>query len=193
MPSNVDARIRKSQAAIISAGLELLGRNSEATLSDIAQQASVGRSTLYRLYETKEQLMRAIGVHCMQCFDAATQHLEKDADSALQAFHLMFKAVLPLSAEMEFLMKLGDAAEQDPELDAIWQKQKRDIALMVDAAKAEGSLSRQVPTAWAVNLVEALFYASWVTGAEEQMDHDALADLAFATFSHGIAQQATRA
>ncbi len=188
MTKHLDARIQKSQAMILAAGMVLLSKNSEATLSDIAREAGVGRTTLYRLYDTKEQLIKAIAIHCLEVFDAATEHVESEAKSALHAFHLMFRAIFPLSAEMEFLMKLGNLEEDDPELVAIYRKQKEEIAQLVESAKAEGSLSKDRPTPWIVNLVEGLFYMSWITLNENPMEHDALADLAFHTFCHGVAR-----
>lgn len=188
MAKHLDARIQKSQAAILKAGMVLLSKNSEATLSDIAQQAGVGRTTLYRLYETKEQLIKAIAMYCLSAFDTATENLESDAKSALHAFHLMFKAILPLAAEMEFLMKLGHLAAEDPELIAIDRKHQREIAELVEYAKAEGSLSKDMSTPWVANLVIGLLYSSWLTMDKKSIDHEALADLAFHTFCHGVAR-----
>lgn len=186
MAKNLDARIQKSQAAIVKAGMELLCKNSEATLSDIAEHAGVGRTTLYRLYESKDQLIKAIAMHCLESFNNATAHLESDAKSALDAFYLMFKAILPLAGELEFLMKLGDIAENDPELLAIYEKQQDEIAELVEYAKAEGSISKKLPTRWIVNLMEGLFYSSWLTMSEGIMSNDELAELTFHTLCKGI-------
>lgn len=188
MTKSLDARIRKSQAALIAAGMELLSKNAEATLSEIAQQAGVGRTTLYRLYETKEQLIKAIAIQCLQSFDAATRHLEREAKSALHGFHLMFKAILPLAKELEFLMKLGDIAEDDPELLAIYEKQQQEMAELIDAAKLEGSISKKMPTLWIVNLLDGIFYSSWLTMNAGIMSNDELADLMFETLCHGVAK-----
>ncbi|GAA5444486.1 hypothetical protein Misp06_02673 [Microbulbifer sp. NBRC 101763] len=188
MTDHLDARIQKSQTAIMKAGMELLSKNREASFSDIARAAGVGRTTLYRLYDTREKLIKAVAIHCLEAFDKATEHLESEAESALQAFHLMFKAIFPLSAEMEFLMKLGDFDEDDPELTAIYEKQESEIATLVEYAKSEGSLSKKLPTSWVVNLVEGLLYTSWLTKNAESIDHDTLADLAFHTFCNGVAR-----
>ncbi len=189
MSKQPDARIQKSQAALLAAGMELLSKNPEATLSEIAQQAGVGRTTLYRLYETKEQLIKAIAVQCMESFDVATEHLESEAKSALHGFHLMFKAILPLAKELEFLMKLGDIAENDPELMAIYDKQQQEMTQLVELAKQEGSIQKKVPTLWIVNLLDGLFYSSWLTLNAGIMSHDELADLMFETLCHGVAKK----
>ncbi|MEM7208346.1 MAG: TetR/AcrR family transcriptional regulator [Pseudomonadota bacterium] len=187
MSHQIDARIQKSQTALIRAGMSLLSKNSEASLSDIAREAGVGRTTLYRLYDTKEQLIKAIAIHCLGAFDKATEHLERDADSALHAIELMFKAIFPLSAEMEFLMKLSEREEGDPEIVAIYERQANDIVELVESAKVEGSLSNDVPTVWVVNLIEALMYIAWLN-RNKPIDHDALADLAFQTFCNGVSR-----
>ena len=192
MNQNLDARIRKSQTAILKAGMELLSHNRDASLTDIAQHAGVGRTTLYRLYDTKEQLIKAVAIHCLEVFDASIKHIEHDAKSGLHAFHLMFKTILPLSAELEFLMRLGDLAENDPELIAIDQKQKDEIAELVEYAKAEGSLAKQIPTLWTVNLVEGLLYSAWLTLGKGTMNHEELADLTFHTFCHGVTREKTK-
>lgn len=188
MTEQIDARIQKSQAAIILAGMQLLSRNSEASLSDIAREAGVGRTTVYRLYDTKEQLIKAIAIHCSEAFDTATAHLESEATSALHAFELMFKAILPLAAEMEFLMRLGDLEDDDPEIFAIYRRQMMDIAALVEYAKAEGSLRQDVSTDWVVNLIEGLFYAAWLTNREKSEDPEVQADLVFQTFCNGVAR-----
>ena len=186
MTKAVDARIRKSQTAIIEAGMNLLRRNSEVSLSDIALQAGVGRTTLYRLYKTKEELIKAIAIHCLETFDTATAHLESEATSAMHAFRLMFAAILPLSSELEFLMRLGELAEDDPELIAINQKQGAEIAELAELAKQEGSIAQKIPTSWIVNHIEGLLYSAWLTMSEEQIEQEALVDLCFDTFCHGV-------
>lgn len=186
MAKNLDARIQKSQTAILSAGMELLSSNPEATLSDIAQHAGVGRTTLYRLYETKEQLIKAVAIKCLETFNEATAHIEDKAKSGLDAFHLMFKAILPLSTELEFLMKLGDIGENDPDLVAIYDKQHDEIVELVEYAKAEGSIDKKIPTLWIANLVEGLFYSSWLTRNANIMTNDELAKLAFQTLCNGV-------
>lgn len=186
MAKQVDIRIQRSRAALISAGRELLRKNGDATLSDIAGHAGVGRTTLYRLFETKEDLIKAIAIDCMEAFDRATQHLEREARSAMDAFRLTFHAIIPLDAELEFLMKLGDLADDDPELLSIYQKQQDDMAELVELAKQEGSIARLIPTRWIVNYLEGLFYTAWISKGDRLMSNEALAELTFDTLCHGL-------
>lgn len=188
MEKTLDVRIQRSQAALINAGRELLRKNSEATLSDIASHAGVGRTTLYRLFETKEELVKAIAKDCLEVFDRATEHLEREAESAMDGFRLTFHAIIPLDAELEFLMKLGDIGENDPELLAIYEKQQAEMAELIELAKQEGSIAKRIPTRWIVNHLEGLLYTAWLSARENLMSNESLAELTFNTFCHGLQQ-----
>lgn len=166
--------------------MDLLCKNRDATLSDIAQHAGVGRTTLYRLYKTKGEIVKAVAVHCLDTFDQAAKDVEQEAQSALHAIHLLFKAMLPLSAELEFLMKLGDIAEDDPEVQKMYHKHHAEMAELVELAKTEGSINPSLPTPWIVNLIEGLFYTTWVSMTDAALDNDRLADLAFESMCSGI-------
>ncbi len=186
MDKNTDARIRRSHAAIVNAGRELLNQNSEASLTDIAGHAGVGRATLYRLFETKEQLVKAIAIDCLEVFDAATAHLDTQSRSALDAIHLLFKAIIPLAAEQQFLMNLSGLAFEDEDLQQIVKQQETELLHLVDLAKQEGSIDLSVPSDWIMHVIDALFYPAWMLRQEKHYSDEALAGLAFRTFCNGF-------
>ncbi|MCG8324420.1 MAG: TetR/AcrR family transcriptional regulator [Thiotrichales bacterium] len=189
MVKNTDARIRRSHAAIVKAGRELLNKNSEASLTDIANHAGVGRATLYRLFDTKEKLIKAIVIDCLQVFDEATAHIESESHSALEAIHLMFKAIIPLTEEQQFLMNLSAFNYEDKDLQKIVKGQEQEMIDLVDLAKQEGSIDKNMPSEWIINVIDALFYPAWLLREEKNYSNDTLTDLAFRTFCSGFAAQ----
>ena len=120
-----DARTLKSQQALIQAGLKLLNKNNEITLSDVAKEAGVGRATLYRLYENKEALVEAISLYCLQTFEEITQPIEKKAKSCLHAFDMMFELIMPFTEESQFLAGLEYFSEFSPKIEKIIEKQRQ--------------------------------------------------------------------
>ncbi len=186
MEKNTDARIRRSRAAIIKAGLELLNKNNEASLTDIANHAEVGRATLYRLFETKEELIKAIAFDCLIRFDNATVHIESESHSAIEAIHLLFKAIMPLAEEQQFLLNLSTFTYKDKELQDIVKKQELGMRYLVDRAKQEGSIDASVPSEWITHVTDALFYPAWVLREEKNYSYETLVDLAFRTFCSGF-------
>jgi TetR/AcrR family transcriptional regulator, mexCD-oprJ operon repressor len=50
----------RTRVAILDAAARVLGRRPDAAMADIADQAGVGRATLYRHFPTRESLLRGV-------------------------------------------------------------------------------------------------------------------------------------
>lgn len=188
MTSRLDARARRSQRALLRAGLELLNANPDASLSDIATHAGVGRTTLYRQYETREKLVAAIAVDCLETLDEVTAPITQQARSAMDAIRLLFELAMPLTQEFQFLMNVDQLVEDDPDIAAINQKQKTEMTAVVEYAKNNGEIDESLPTSWVVKLIEGLFYIGWLQQTQDGFSPQQVAGLAFETFSNGVAK-----
>jgi len=186
MTPKLDARAERSQKALLRAGLELLNANKDATLSDIANHAGVGRTTLYRQYETREMLVHAIAVHCLETFDEVTHPIEHQATSALDAVRLLFELAMPLTQELQFLMHLDQLTERDPVIAAISKDQTERMHKLVEFGKKERSIDKSLPTSWVANLIDGLFIAGWTQQKEGTHTPEQVASFAFASFSIGV-------
>lgn len=186
MTPKLDARARRSQRALLRAGLELLNSNAEASLSDIASHAGVGRATLYRQYETREILITAIAVDCLETIDKVTAPIETQAKSAMEAIQMLFERVMPLTQEFQFLLNVDRLVENDPKINEINEKQKMEMIELVEYAKKMGEIDKALPTSWVVNMIEGLFYIGWWQQKEEKFSPGEVAKLAFISFSKGV-------
>ncbi len=157
-----DVRIERSRRAILNAARVQLLYNPNASLSDIAQRAEVGRATLYRLYDSREALVLAVGMDCLDAFNRATAHIEHQAHSIRHAFQLLFEAILPLEEEYQFVSRLGEAADYPAELQVIYEHQHADMVALVDEAKRGGKINKHHPSEWVVYLIDAQLYAAQV-------------------------------
>lgn len=186
MTSPLDARSKRSQQSLLKAGLELLNINAEASLSDIASHAGVGRTTLYRQYETREKLISAIAIYCLETIDEATAPIESQAKSAADAVRLLFELAMPLTQEFQFLLNLDQLAETDQEIAAINEKQKKEMIELLEYGKAQGEFNPALPNAWLINLIESLFYIGWLQQKNEGASPQEAASLAFISFTNGV-------
>ena len=180
-----DARIVRSRAALIRAGRTLLNKNYEASFSDIASAANVGRATFYRLFDTKEDLVRAIALDCLECFDRATEHIESEARSTLDAVRMSYHAMMPLSEEMQFLINLGGFALEDKNLVRTYERQQEEMRELIDQLKREGCVDKTIPTQWLVHSFDAQFYPAWMLRSDPKYTDAELADLAYRSFCRG--------
>lgn len=181
-----DARTQKSQRALIQAGLKLLNKNKEITLSDIAKEAGVGRATLYRLYENKEALIEAIALFCLQKFEDITQPIEKSAKSCLHAFEIMFELLMPYTEEAQFLAGLEYFAEYSPEIEKIIEQQDKELCELIDYGKSTAEIDKDLPTSWLLNYVDALYYTGWCQQKQHDYTAKQASDLAFECFKRTV-------
>ena len=186
MTRKLDARAQRSQKALLRAGMELLNANPDATLSDIANHAGVGRTTLYRQYETREKLINAIAVYSLGALNEVTDPIERQATSALDAVRLLFELAMPLTEELQFLMRLDQWGESDPTVAAISERHAEEMRELVELGKKEGSIDGNLPTSWVVNLIDGLFIVAWLQLQEGAYTPKRVASLAFTSFCSGV-------
>jgi AcrR family transcriptional regulator len=56
--TKADGTIERTRAVILEAAARVLGRRPDASMADIADEAGVGRATLYRHFPTRESLLQ---------------------------------------------------------------------------------------------------------------------------------------
>ncbi len=182
----VDARVQKSQQAIISTALTLFNQNRDVTFSEIASQAGVGRATLYRQFETREVLIKAIALTCFNRLDSVNDIIEEEAKSAIHAIELCFHYVMPFTEEFKFLAEVEHLIEDDPDIIRIYKQQFDETIALVQQAKKEGSIRKSLPNAWLATLIEGLFFTAWEAISEHGMSPEETATLAFDSLCNGI-------
>ncbi|MGI5440477.1 TetR/AcrR family transcriptional regulator [Streptomyces shenzhenensis] len=84
--AKLDGAGQRTRSAILDAAARVLGRQPDAAMAEIADEAGVGRATLYRHFPTRESLLRGVAkvgiAELADAFDAA--HLEEfPADRAI--------------------------------------------------------------------------------------------------------------
>lgn len=184
MSHNKVKNMSTRQNILNSAGA-VLARNPGAAMADIAQKAGVGRATLYRFFPTRDDLIQALALESLRRADEATSHIPVDSLSAENVLAEIFEAVVPLGDRFRFLSS-EPAALNDPEIEAATNRQRDELAELVEAMKNEGSLDRAVPTAWVVTAIDALFYAAWEAVDDGSVARRDAAALAFRTIVRGL-------
>jgi AcrR family transcriptional regulator len=186
MNQNTDARIQRSSTAIVQAAMIALNQNPDAALKDIAQQAGVGRATLYRLFASKECLIEAIVDQCLTTFDIKTKHIETQARSVKNAIELLFEAILPLHHELQFLINVNEASIKSPELQLRIQAQQNEMIQLIESGKNEGCVAKHLPTLWVVNLIDGILYSAWSMQKDHEYTDEQLVELSITTLFNGI-------
>ena len=59
--AKAESGTERTRAGILDAAARVLGRRPDAAMADIADEAGIGRATLYRHFPTRESLLRGVG------------------------------------------------------------------------------------------------------------------------------------
>ncbi|MCW8879341.1 MAG: TetR/AcrR family transcriptional regulator [Kangiellaceae bacterium] len=183
---NTDARTARSRKALMDAGIELLLQNPAASLKEIAEHAGVGRATLYRQFESREQLVQALAVECFELKEQKLAPLKDLNLSARETLEQTFMLLMPMADRFHFLLSLWNIAEQDPEVMALYNRQLFDLVALVEKGKKEGSIDSSFDSNWLVCLIDSLMFSGWWMMGNMHMTPDVAAKHAIKSLFSGV-------
>jgi AcrR family transcriptional regulator len=187
--SNVSVRTwaepgrRSARPSPLDAAAEVLIADPAASLAQVAAAAGIGRTTLHKLYATRDDLLRAAGHRavdlCAQAISGVTA--AEHADGGLRA---LISALVPIGPQLAFLWRTP-AFDHMPDLAERWLAvEDRGLAVLRNAQQL-GCLATDAPDWWLVQMLYSVVY-----GAAESVRAGRLApldapDLAVRTFLRG--------
>ena len=173
-----------SRDAIIESAFIILSQNPGAPLSDIAQQAGVGRATLHRHFASRQALILALTHIAIEEMDAASEVAAATATSHLDALRKVLCALIPLGDRHGFLAQ--EPVTDDPNIAAAFDRQQTETEVLIEAAKTEGDIDPSVPTVWVRQAFDYLLYAAWDSVKADEVTHKQAAALAWRTLVAGL-------
>lgn len=183
-----DLRIRRSRAALLNAARELFLVNPSASLSDVAKHAGIGRATLYRHFDSREQIIQALAMESLEATNAALAPLEKRAWTYWQYLTESIKAIMPLADYYHFLLVQWDIAGEDETVKKLYQEQIDGLHELINGAKNEGAINKALDTAFIAQMFDATLYVGWNLVKQQKMSIDDASEQAVLMLSQGLRQ-----
>ena len=173
----------RTLAAIVEAAIRLLNVDPGVTMSEVARAAGVGRATLHRHFQSKADLLKAVGARCMEETNAAVLATDVPDGPAVDRLRAMLKSVIPLGDRYAFLRfeGLDDAA-----LAAGYEAQLAWTTALIEHLRAEDAIAADVPTSWAVAQVDQIIWSAWTALSTGELATDDAAELALRTLLKGL-------
>lgn len=155
------AKITQSRAAIEEAGIEVLLRNPDAGMSEIALAAGVGRATLYRHFDSRKSLIQALAIKCLEDTDVLTAPLKAQKLAGKRAIEATIDVLMPMASRYRFLMSLWNLASDDRKTNQIYKRQLDEFSQLVQQAQDAGEISAELTVTWIVWSFDALLNSAW--------------------------------
>ncbi|MFD2794998.1 TetR/AcrR family transcriptional regulator [Promicromonospora vindobonensis] len=176
------ARARTRQA-VLDAAASLWARDFSASLSAIAERAEVSRSTLHRYFTDRQALIDALLLDSLARLETLDDG-SAAAASAMDTLEQYLRAGVEMGDRVIFLFSDPTRFEGNPHWSA--EDGDEEMRVLMDRARAEGSVDPEIPTSWAVTLYYALLYSAAEVSNQDLPRHVA-ADLAVQSFRRGVA------
>ncbi len=151
---------KKTEVAIVDAAIRVLAANPGASLGEIADQAGVGRATLHRYFQTRDDLVRSIKTRAIEETNQATVNALEGRTDPVERFRVMLEAVVPLGDRFHFIMS-EPASAPGSEPAAQYAAELAWVADLVEELKKAGAVEAAVPTKWVVATIDALIWRAW--------------------------------
>lgn len=176
---------------ILEGAARALSESPNATVDRIAAEARVGRATVFRHFESRAGLLRALARRAVAETDRVTRHATARACTATDALRLATRAVVGAGESFRFLEAAPELADE-PEIAGAYDRQMSELADLVRASRREGFIRPDVPVAWVVAGIDGLIWAAARAVGKGELGRVQAQDLVWDTITSGLSTGAAK-
>lgn len=180
-----------TQERILEAAVRVLSARPNATIDEIAAEARVGRATVFRHFDSRAGLLKALARRAIAKTDEVARLAAAGACTATDALRAVTKAVVGMGESFRFLESAGEVYDQ-PEIAAAYERQMREMADLVRACRREGFIHPEIPTAWVAASIDGLIWAASRAVGDGQIGVVQAQDLVWETITRGVSAETRR-
>lgn len=174
----VDAQ--RNREAVIDAALELLARNPSASMKTIAERSGVGRTTVYRHFPTRVDLVRALFERVVEEAEAVTTAVIDPDAGAEEILRNLGPALIGIGLRFQYLhglRQMGDEVISESTLNP-----DDPVRLFMIRAMERGEIREGLPLQWILSTISSITMSTLVELNAHRLDADTAGDILGDTF-----------
>jgi AcrR family transcriptional regulator len=154
--------MRGSSGTLVEIATQTLLANPAASLTEVAGAAGVSRTTLHRLYPTRQALLVAVASEAVDRVERAYAEvgLEVPGEEAEGALRRLLAALIPLGPQLEFIHRERSLDSELP-LHARFDSLDDLVTDLVKRGQRAGVLRADLAAWWIVSSLNGAVYAAW--------------------------------
>ncbi|MFD9704511.1 TetR/AcrR family transcriptional regulator [Lentzea sp. NPDC059081] len=182
-----EAGMQRTRTAILDAATRLLSRRPDAAIAEIAEEAGVGRATLYRHFPTRESLRQGVGEAGIAEIAKAFEAAALDDLPADRAIARITAVVMRNGAQYAAVISQVDATHSDPaDIDRV----TRPLREVVDRAVRDGVLRDDLRGEAVFEMFTAILERALYLTIGDRMTPEEATEAALAIFLDGARKPA---
>lgn len=155
---NPRADARRNREAVIEAAIIALAVDPNASMADIAAAAGLGRTTVYRHFDTREELIGALFERVVSEAQTATSAVIKDGGDAAETLRSLGPVMVEIGVRFRFL---HSHLELGAEVFANSKEMPDDpVRTFLLEAQRTGELRDDAPVGWMQSLMQSTAIAT---------------------------------
>lgn len=153
------ADARRNVEAILDAATSCLARDPDASISEIAKAAGVGRVTLYGHFDSRTTLVAAVVDRAIAEGDAALAAVDLEGDPVAALVRLV-EATWVITYRYGALVVAAEQALPDERMAAAHAGPRARAERLLERGRAEGRFRSDLPVSWLVTILHTVTHAA---------------------------------
>jgi AcrR family transcriptional regulator len=163
------ADARRNAEKILEAAIACLSRNPEASVSEIAQAAGVGRVTLYGHFASREALIQAALTRLLDEGDQVLATLDLSGDPR-EAFRALIERGWLLTAQAGAVLEAARGTLPPGRIQELHAKPAQRVEDLIRRGQSEGVFRADLPASWLTSALHHLIKGAAVDVSRGRLD-----------------------
>ena len=147
------ADAERNRQLVLDAGIELLTREPTMSMQEIAEASGLGRTTLYRHFSNRDELLDAVFEVVGDDARAMTAAILESRPAVEEALRSISDAIFDLNLRYGALISMREMGE---EAAAASQDGRSPVGAFLEEARANGEVRSEPPLQWQLILLQEL-------------------------------------
>jgi TetR/AcrR family transcriptional repressor of mexCD-oprJ operon len=162
------ADARRNAEKIVDAAVACLGRSPDASTSEIARAAGVGRVTLYGHFPTREALVESALTRLLDEGDQVLERLDLTGDPR-EVLRTLIQSGWLLMAEADAVLEAAQAALPPGRIQELHAKLAQRLESLIARGQAEGVFRADLPASWMASVLHHIMKGAAVDVREGRL------------------------
>jgi AcrR family transcriptional regulator len=178
-PTPLRSDAQRNRDAVVTAALRVLCERPTASMREVADASGVGRTTLYRHFASRDELIGELQSRVNSEGDAIVRRTLAEDGAALEVLERLSRRFVELGDRYRFLV---DSPPDRPAAD-----EQAPITAYVRRAQRRGELRDDLPASWIRDMLRGLAMTALAAIAAGDLDAARAQDLVAASFTAAVA------